>query len=824
MAPAGRQKTFELVPNAPVLGQQRPGDDAQPIYSKPPMTTKQAKKLHNQKNKGPKLSKAEQRRIELMEQDRIRKEFEKEKAQARARTAREKKKAREDKEKEERKRKGLPLVDIHPSQDTISRFISRVGRVIGVKRDSAAANTLDAVREDSETATDGGESVTDAGDEEHVESDKENEEPDKNPIPERQAKRPRLSQADEKLASRASPVSFQRRAGPVAKLAQDRNTESYSRASSVDVDDPINQTLLEDQFIADLALATSRSVADRNTNAGRLTVALVEHHPAAMPQPVAPTVPVSAVPREPSEPRPLPQRLQTPQQFTAHVKEGLSQPNSRAASHVPSHMGNTAFKKPVPPYIPAPRPRPALKPPVFQVPNIHPKFKTPALGPNLTATRPKFLPRHLNTAQKRRIAVDPRSLASVTMTTHAVPTSTQAFLLDHMDDLFPSPTQEARELSGDFMSEPPKPKADPPRQSINRPMRLSEAAVNPNSVIAPSTGAVSRPPATIPPVPAAEESFESFCISTQDILISTQDILEIDTPSKVRPTSARPLLPAVNQEILPVALPIKEIGTSPANLIAVPGTFPAYIQQPQHSVNGAEVSAKSNDAVACCPCESLSADPQFHEHGSSCPAIRSNLSSPRVAQPEKGGQPAASSRPLRSSYQRHATVVQQRSTPKSSSNHNLTVETPKPVTTPNKRPPKKRMFGSSGPGAEGLVAMERSHREAQRVTRAREAEARAQQKLRNRPTHAPEQVKLDIAELTDDILDDDFGGESTKKGSSRRPSDAVQQGSDVQSLPCEDRATTLAASQETDYGDIDGDEFDFLKGDISWLDEDLDDI
>lgn len=77
MAP--KQKTFELIPDLPGLAQaqqQRPADAAAAVQSKPPMTTKQAKKLYRQKGKGPKLSKAEQRRIDLMEQDRIRKEFE----------------------------------------------------------------------------------------------------------------------------------------------------------------------------------------------------------------------------------------------------------------------------------------------------------------------------------------------------------------------------------------------------------------------------------------------------------------------------------------------------------------------------------------------------------------------------------------------------------------------------------------------------------------------------------------------------------------------------------------------------------------------------
>lgn len=122
MAPV--QNTFSIIPDAPAaLGGAGNPDVSASRHIKPPMTTKQAQKLHRKTGKGPRLSKAEQRRQDLMEQDRIRKEFEREKNQARARASRDKKKEKEDKERAERKRKGLPLVDVHPSQDTLVRFM-----------------------------------------------------------------------------------------------------------------------------------------------------------------------------------------------------------------------------------------------------------------------------------------------------------------------------------------------------------------------------------------------------------------------------------------------------------------------------------------------------------------------------------------------------------------------------------------------------------------------------------------------------------------------------------------------------------------------------
>jgi hypothetical protein len=118
MAPV--QQTFQVIPN----GAGGAATEDQP-EDRPPMTTKQAKKAYKAKKKGPKLSKTEQRRQDLLEQDRIRRELEKERNQARARTARDKRREKEDREKAEKRRKGLPLVDVHPSQDTISRFIRR---------------------------------------------------------------------------------------------------------------------------------------------------------------------------------------------------------------------------------------------------------------------------------------------------------------------------------------------------------------------------------------------------------------------------------------------------------------------------------------------------------------------------------------------------------------------------------------------------------------------------------------------------------------------------------------------------------------------------
>ena len=111
----GRQQTFELVPTT------FPNNDV-PV---PAMTSKAAKKAYQQRKKGPKLSKAEQRRLEAEELDRQKREHERERSANRAKAAREKKAAKEQDERATRKKLGLsrPSKFARASQPTISVFV-----------------------------------------------------------------------------------------------------------------------------------------------------------------------------------------------------------------------------------------------------------------------------------------------------------------------------------------------------------------------------------------------------------------------------------------------------------------------------------------------------------------------------------------------------------------------------------------------------------------------------------------------------------------------------------------------------------------------------
>jgi phage-related minor tail protein len=95
---ASRQRTFDLIPTSL----------ARSNGQKPPMTSKAAKKAHQLATRGPKVSRAEQRRRDAEELAQQKKEFEREKAAAKAKAVREKKAAKEQADRELRKKNGIP--------------------------------------------------------------------------------------------------------------------------------------------------------------------------------------------------------------------------------------------------------------------------------------------------------------------------------------------------------------------------------------------------------------------------------------------------------------------------------------------------------------------------------------------------------------------------------------------------------------------------------------------------------------------------------------------------------------------------------------------
>jgi hypothetical protein len=112
---AGRQHTFELIPTTLVRS----------TGQKPPMTSKAAKKAHQKANQGPRISRAEQRRLQAEELARQKQEDERERNARKAKAARERRAQMEQAQRVARKKMGLPEPNkfVRASQPTISRFV-----------------------------------------------------------------------------------------------------------------------------------------------------------------------------------------------------------------------------------------------------------------------------------------------------------------------------------------------------------------------------------------------------------------------------------------------------------------------------------------------------------------------------------------------------------------------------------------------------------------------------------------------------------------------------------------------------------------------------
>lgn len=893
MAP--KQKTFELIPDLPGLGQaqqQRPTDAAAAVQSRPPMTTKQAKKLYRQKSKGPKLSKAEQRRIDLMEQDRIRKEFEKEKAQARARTARDKKKAKEDKEKDEKKKKGLPLVEVHPSQDTISRFISRLG--FGGKN----TTHLETVQEaDSESATEV-ESDSDVKKEPCEERTgyyvqdhngaapgKENEDPAValgNSMA-RPAKRRKLGQPSMNLLDRMIHIPSQRPVGPVARVAQEMEKESWSRPSSVDTDDPATETMLEDQLIADVELASSKSATrpspSRQSPSRESLPSGVQRPSHASLTPRAPSPPPPPPPPGP-QPRPQPSRPQNSQGrqlATGHrVPLGDMPPtdNLRPRPKPPEDV----FKRPTSLFVPGSRQGPAMTCAVAAKPPVPPRFKQPAGAVVPRSGRPRFLPKPVKAAPTPLpVQASPTYAGSrrpAIKDVDAFPTSTQLLVMNHVDELFPSPSQEARELYEDQQSTKTAKIPSRPPLLAQKPPCFTDGHLDRQdgrpAAVAPTLLPRNQLGGNTPP--------EFPFLATQDLILSSQDIQELDTPTKVRTESASrtahitshgnenslALLPEISafpsnektRVVSGVQAPRDATNAATGPSAEAKGSALDSLHPLTASKNGPDTRGKPLGPtvmeVTQCPTQAFIRprsqrlqDPSVGPPPSR-PTSQQNVSSPQNSSGKHDaigrGQSNEGSDSHPPSFRCPCSTAKHSQANSPSGGSSSVHQSQTGCDVPPASPPKKRMFGSSGPGAEVLVAMERSYKQKLAEERRRKEELHAQA----RKTSAEELAEQELAEIVeDDILDDEVDFEAIQVGNLHGPPDGLASGdrppgttrprssigtgtglgANATSRPLETRAEPVA-SQETDYGDFDfeaEEELDLLA-DITWADDDLSDI
>lgn len=802
------QKTFELIPNALGSGLGRPGfgHDASargnsPL-ARPPMTSKQAKKLYKEANKAPKMSKAEQRRVELMEQDRIRKELDKEKAQARARTARDRRKAKEEAQREAKKKKGLPLIDVRPSQDTIARFVR--GNGTGKKRDSAGAELqvrpcLQTVEEEDKTDDP---------------SDKENEEPRGLPESARASGSPGFKAASASSQRSLDGKHSQSEVIPVSEAivslqpedVELREPKTASHAEPVNSGRSKSCSVPADEEQAGHAEHNQYRTSCSNSAKSGATSSPATHIPTAQVKDITPS-------RVNSQVRVL--RERTP--FAATVAQETPPAQLAIAPEVLYISTNSASA-----VDPVHTSRPDAKLAGMGPPPVPPRFRSPVCKQVNAAQRPKFLPRTPSaplTARSASTSVHQRAVVS-----ESLPPSSTQFVLNHLDDLFPSPSQEAKELLEDIKPRvPPKMPSVLPAGSTVTKSRLSQ------SINAPSLPMSNlRRETTVAQIPAKVVSDSGLpFFSSQDFYLSSQDVRELESCSTATSTYQESKRNAVTP-CCPTMAPVN-LGprwqTPPLKKPPALGniTTPKQAYPPRQATDreaGGCLGIHDKDHVGY---------PSHVPNGSRPDGFN------RLLRQEPGHDSDKSSLTTRNQtvHQRSSSSEKGQSVSKVAANP--LGEPQAPCTTGS--PPRKRMFSSSGIGADGLCAMERSHRmyqkeqqQASPVVRASGGGVKALQS--SGPTTGPparhtpklseedflgddlECVPSQILRMVDDGRHVPLRGLINSLEPPRPPppcsSGALLKGS--RAVMPSDPRSVLGGSQETDYGEfeIGSDELDQL--------------
>jgi hypothetical protein len=522
---AGRQRTFELVPTTLV----------NPSGPKPPMTSKAAKKAYQKASRGgPRITQAERRRADAAELARQKKEYEKQQNAARAKAAREKKAAKAQAERETRRKMGLPEPSkyVRASQPTISRFVRS-----GSKR---TWEGLDDITEDSDATLDGlpGDipakrmAVDNDSDDEFGEfpalsqpdilekldsslvSIKEEKVVSKPPSP----NRPKLSAPKLRKSSVLRPVTSEKdtRATVTSKQNSDIPKPAHLKKEPSDVEFGEPPSLSQcDRLERDISSATPPIKADpaipkvhipkieneRELRTGNKSQAVPvaassDEFPAVTSQEVADMAATQLLSeaanamtksaRKDSTPLPLPSKP-TP----GGPAGSLRIANQRSSNKTMKNQEGQTPSKVASSHRLALKERPVNMPP----PSIPFKAKKAiSFAPSPNKTRPTILP------SATECPKTPPNMP---------PSAIQAFLEENIDDIYPSPSQQLREL-------------------------FEEA----DDI--PSNSQVARE--ISPSKPALDDAFANL-FSTQDVSLSAEDLLEITTPSRI-PTKQEETAPA----------------------------------------------------------------------------------------------------------------------------------------------------------------------------------------------------------------------------------------------------------------------------------------
>ncbi|KAK3313589.1 hypothetical protein B0H66DRAFT_566566 [Apodospora peruviana] len=917
MAP--RQNTFTVVPNP--LGMQ--GLMSRP-ESKPPMTSKQAQKLYRQQTRQPRLSKAEQRRIEREEQERIRKELDKDKQAAKARAAREQKKAKEQQALHEKRRKGLPLVDVRPSQDTIARFVR--GNGTNKKRDNAGDKIqhLNALAEESDGRD--GAPTGDASDKENTSGH------GASPHGGSPHKRVRLSQSDrQKSISRSSrpmltsSTVIQRVTHPIQHEVEAKSVlDGHGNDSTLATEpkqgksaspglkgqrgdgkptpaiaiapippEPLPASEQEHRETRKKPLAEPpvEIPSQRRTNEQVSTPTTHTLPPTssteqvAFPndkQSMAPPKERSSQPRHRDQLPPTnPSRPKTATPVTSSLCENPPMRPRIESGGQTHHKGQTSASTTVTPPQPkypaeislsscetrSREPAVALRGQIHQskaqisTPTMappHPKQSTqkapsfrerppgpPPFRPTPTFKQspvsqagriqiPRFLPRqsYPPPPAPRPIPPNPASAQrspAIVSNEMAPPTSTQLFVMSHLDDLFPTPSQADRELQEDFGSPvalttapgpaaklPPVALVTIPRTTFKRP---PVPAFSAKSALAP---AARQPPRKIPsppcvaPMKAAVEPVSLPFFSTQDLVLSSQDIRDVEetteTPTKVKSGggTARSFRRQGFGVILHSQICAPTGSSSGGQLRRDHVRFrSASIETTRH---GSSRSQKTKETTT----------PRvIHEQEN---AVHSNLN-PRHTRQSSGEEASAPERSpslpvLPPPQSRRSTPCPPPPRGSADNNHAETPTVPGPPS-----PERPRFFGSSGNGVNLLIALgqsKKTYEEEQR--RRREQEKLEQEKLKQEACERErlEQERRQRARLEAEKRSQQAPGSIRSSSSSSSSSNSANRAPSVQQC-CAGPAITCSSngkentrpaplSQETDYGDADFESLGLLDG------------
>ncbi|KAG9234715.1 hypothetical protein BJ875DRAFT_295653 [Amylocarpus encephaloides] len=506
------QRTFSLIPTK-----------VSNVVAKPPMTSKAAKKAYLKANRAPRVSRAEERRLNNEELERQKKEYEKERNAAKAKAAREKRAAKLAEDKEARRKMGLPEPSrfVRASQPTIATFVKA-----GTKR---KLEEMDDVEEESEDTM--GEEFVDPKPGQHqyhsktraaeLESDDEFgdfpslsqtnilakidssmplaavEEVSSKPeggnritLDPGYGVFPSVPQSHvfDKLGIPKESVKQQKRISTPGRPIQDFSKGSPHQQMSPDLPKHKPAVLRDDddlfddsQALADIvttqilseaaeAEAKSSPAMNRRTTPNEILDSLAQpikadyivvRKAAAIPLPWK-DVSSKCVANE-SQISPGPDRR------TASIRPSL--PNATSTKNL---LGERSIN---------------MTPPTLSVRKLRAISYPPS--PN----KARLVP---NTAPVRRFSMSPKEIAP--------PSATQAFIEDHLDDFFPSPSQQVRELLDDIDDFPSN----------------TQVALHPS----PKT----------PPV-EGKPGFQDF-FSSQDLMMSSQVFSEIITPCS--PPVSRP--------------------------------------------------------------------------------------------------------------------------------------------------------------------------------------------------------------------------------------------------------------------------------------------